>query len=126
MSQNGAGKRERLAVLVASGHSVTKAAARIGIGRRTASRWLVEPELQTRISELRAAMVRRALGAMSAGMASAAVRLRRLVQSSDERVALGACRAVLELRTKLHESEELEQRLTALEQSEQRKGKAGQ
>jgi transposase-like protein len=121
MSHFGSPKRERFALALASGLSITKAAARVGIGRRTASRWLTELELQKRVGELQAAMVGRALGSMSASMSRAAARLRNLVRSDDERVALGACRAVLELRTKLHESEEVERRLAALEVAERRR-----
>jgi hypothetical protein len=118
MAQIGAGKRERFALALASGCTIGKAATAAGIGRRTATRWITDRALQARVAELQAAMVRRALGRMSATMSRAAARLRKLIQSDDERVALGACRAVLELRTGLCESEEFERRLAAVEQAE--------
>ena len=117
MAGIGSTKRERLALLVAGGMSVRQAAAKAGVGLRTAHRWSAEDAaFQLRVAQLRGTLVRRAVGRMSATMNRAAARLRQLVASSDERVALGACRAVLELRTKLHESEELDQRLRALEE----------
>lgn len=109
-------RRERLAVLLAGGRSVRAAARISGVAERTAYRWYTEDaEFQKRVAELRTKMTKRGVDVLSGAMVRAAAKLRKLVTSSDERVALSACRAVLELRTKLHESEDHERRLRALE-----------
>src|SRR5262245_2540293 len=117
MAGNGNTKRERLALLVAGGMSVRQAAAKAGVGLRTAHRWSAEDaDFQRRVAELRGTRVRRAVGRISAPRDRAVGRVREVVASADERVALGACRAVLELRTRLHEAEELDRQLRALEE----------
>jgi hypothetical protein len=94
MARNGS-RREKFALALAGGRTVTKAAAKAGIGRRTATRWLAEPAMRARVAELRSAMIARAIGRTAAGLALAAGRLRRLVRSKDERVALRAASALL-------------------------------
>jgi hypothetical protein len=111
-----------LLMALAAGRTVQEAAQLAGVSERTAYRRLADPEFARQVSAARAEMVERAVGRMSDGMIAAADRLRVLVDSHDERVALGASRSVLELTTKLRESLEWEQRLSALEELWKAKG----
>jgi hypothetical protein len=119
MARNGA--RERLALLLAGGASVIAAAKKTNIGLRTAFRWLADPAFQARIVELRNEASGRALGRLSLTMNSAARKLAKLIASTDERIALSAARSILELRGKLHETDEFERRLSAVEQAVRRR-----
>src|SRR5260370_9607029 len=102
-------KRERLAILLAAGRSVRAAARISGTPERTAYRWSVaDEEFKALVAELRAGMVRRGVDLLSGSMALAAGRLRKLINSRDERVALAAARAGLDLRTKLFETDSID------------------
>jgi hypothetical protein len=106
---------EALATAVASGRTLRDAAADAGVGERTATRRWADPAFRLRVSELRAGLVRNALGRMADGMTEAADVLRQLLKAQSESVRLGAARSLLELGCKLRENVELEERLQALE-----------
>jgi hypothetical protein len=112
-----------LALALATGHTLCDAARCAGVGERTAARRWADPAFRRRVGELRGEMAGRALGKMADGMADAADGLRRLLAAESESVRLGACRALLELGTKLRKSVELEARLAALEAREDRRAK---
>jgi hypothetical protein len=118
MAENGRRKGDAALLLaLASGQTVRDAARIAGIGERTATRRLAEPDFRRRIAELRGEMVGRALGKMADGMTAAADTLRQLLTASSDTVKLGASRALLELAVKLREAVELEERVTALERT---------
>ena len=108
MAGNGRRNADALALALAAGDSIAEAAAKAGMGERTAYRWLADPALRQRIQTLRGDMVGRALGRMAAGMTEAADVLRAL--------RLGAARSLLDLGVKLREAVELEKRMQALEE----------
>jgi hypothetical protein len=117
-------KQEAVALALASGHTIKRAASECKAGQRTVKRWIADhPAFARRVAELRGEAVARATGKLADGMALAADVLRALLGAKSESVRLGACRAMLELGIKLRESAELEQRLAALEQL-QTEGKA--
>jgi hypothetical protein len=107
---------DAVALALASGLTVEAAAGAAGVGERTVYRRLANPAFRVRVSELRTAMVERALGKMADGMGEAADTLRQLLAAKSESVRLGAARALFELSVKLRESVELEERLRALEE----------
>jgi len=106
---------ESLALAVAGGRTLRDAADDAGIGERTAARRWADAAFRRRVTTLRAEMIARALGKIADGMADAADVLRKLLKAKSENVRLGACRAILELGTKLRDSVEVEERLQALE-----------
>jgi hypothetical protein len=108
-------KQESIALILAGGTALRVACRKDGVGETTVKRWLKDPVFVHRVTELRSEMTNRALGRLCDGMALAADALRKLLSAESESVRLGAARAVLELGTKLRESVELEQRVTALE-----------
>lgn len=119
MAENGRRNRKgdtALMTALASGQTVRDAARSAGIGERTATRRVADPDFRRRVAELRAEMIGRALGQLADGMTEAAGTLRKLLAADGESVRLGAARSILELGNKLREAVELEERLAALEQ----------
>jgi transposase-like protein len=117
-------RQEAVALALAAGATIPDAAGRAGCGARTIKRWLAtHPAFRRRVGELRGEMIGRALGKLADGMVDAAGVLRELLAAQSDQVRLGACRALLELGTKLRESVELEARLAALEARENRRAK---
>jgi hypothetical protein len=112
---DGASPEDLLAVALARGADVADAAREAGLSERTAYRRLTDPAVRARVAELRGRMVSRALGRLSEAMTAAADQLRLLLDNEDARVRLAASRALLEFSQKLHDSVELEERITALE-----------
>jgi hypothetical protein len=107
---------DALLLALAAGQTVRAAAVAAGVGERTATRRLTEPDFRRRLAETRADMVARALGRVAEGMADAADKLRALLaDTTPPAVRLGAARSLLELGVKLRESVEMEERLAALE-----------
>lgn len=105
-----------LIAALATGETVEKAAATARVSESTAYRRLRDPAFRADVAQARAAMVGQAVGRLSEAMTAAALQLKRLVlQAESEAVRLGACRAILELGSKLRESVELEDRIANVE-----------
>jgi hypothetical protein len=103
-----------LAAALAGGAKVKQAAQRADVSERTAFRRLADPGFRRQVVEARSAMVARACGRMAAGMAGAAVTLRRLLKAESDAVKLGAARALLELGYKLGEVAGIREQLDEL------------
>src|SRR5262245_32571470 len=116
MAENGRRKGDdALLLALAGGLTVRDAAQAAGVGERTATRRLADLDFRRRVSQVRAAVVERALGKMADGMAEAADTLRGLLRAEAESVRLGAARSIQELGNKLREAVELERRINELE-----------
>jgi hypothetical protein len=102
---------------LASGQTVRDAAQLAGIGERTATRRVADPDFRRRVAELRGEMVARAMGRLADASVTAVETLRSLLAAEGESPRLGAAKAILELGTKLRENVELEQRLVTLEKA---------
>jgi hypothetical protein len=92
---------EALALALAGGQTIRDAAEKVGVAERTVYWRLENPEFRARVLELRSVVVQRAAGLLADGLAGAVARLRQLVSSPDERVALAACREMLDQAGKL-------------------------
>jgi molybdenum-dependent DNA-binding transcriptional regulator ModE len=108
-------KQTDLALALAAGRTVKKAAAAVGLSERSVYRRLADPVFRRQVADLRRQFVARAVGRMCRGTTKAATRLLKLVDNADAKVALGAAKAVLELAVRLRDSEELEARVAELE-----------
>jgi hypothetical protein len=104
-----------LIVALAAGATIRDAAKQAGVSEKTAHRRAASPDFQKRVSEARTQMVQRAVGMLSEASTEAVTTLRGLLDAESESVRLGACRAIVELGTRLRESEELERRIACLE-----------
>jgi HEAT repeat protein len=117
MAENGRRKGEAaLLVALAAGHTVRDAARLAGIGERTATRRMADPDFRRRLMEARSGMIQRALGKLADGSTKAVDTLRKLLKAKGENVRLGAARAILEFGSKMRETVELEARLAILEE----------
>jgi hypothetical protein len=86
------------------------------VGERTVYRRLSEPAFAAQVAEASRALRTQALTALGAASTAAVRTLGTLLNAQSESVRLGACRAILELGTKLRETDELEQRLLLVEE----------
>lgn len=88
-------KRDAAALHLAQGRSVKAAARLTDIGERTLHRWLDEPDFVDLVQQQRTRLFDTATGRLTGLTRRATARLRQLLASRSEKVALGACKAVL-------------------------------
>jgi hypothetical protein len=114
------GKRsvdEKVLLALACGATVEAAARSAEVCARTVYRRLKDPAFRRRLDEVRADMVQRASGTLTAAGSEAVKTLLALMKDgSPPPVRLGAAKAVLEMGARLREAAELERRLAALEE----------
>ena len=103
-----------LAFHLASGLTIARAAERVGVNERTVRRRLADAKFRKRLDDLRSEAVGRAVAMLADGMTKAAERLVGLVDAPDEKIALAACKAVLELGMRLRQAEETERKVEDL------------
>lgn len=108
---------EALLMALACGATVENAAAKAGICSRTAHRRLKNPEFEKRLDAVRADMLNRTTDMLTAS-ATESVRTLLSLQASTQppAVRLGAARAILEIGVRYRETNDLAQRLAALEE----------
>jgi hypothetical protein len=110
-----------IASLLAS-KSVESAAAAAGIGTRTAWRWMADANFRRRLAEARRDALERAMTRLQESCTRAAINLDELQQSAEnESVRLSASRCILELALRSAELQDVQERLSALEQIAQRR-----
>jgi hypothetical protein len=114
------GKRHadhKLLLALACGASLENAARQAGVSESTAYRRMADPEFTRQLQAMRADMVQRTAGALTAAATEAVRTLLDLLKPPAPSAArLGAARSVLEIGVKLRETAELEVRLAALEE----------
>ena len=109
---------DALLLTLACGASVDQAARQCGLSTRTVYRRLADSAFRQQLQALRADLVQRTAGALTAAATEAVRTLLELQKpSAPPAVRLGAARSVLELGLKLREAADLEERLAALEES---------
>ena len=106
----------KLLLALACGATAEVAARQAGVSESTAYRRLENAEFSRRLKELRADMVQRTAGALTAASTESVRTLLELQKAATPpAVRLGAARAVLEIGMKVREAADLEERLAALE-----------
>ncbi len=106
---------EAAAVALAGGATVEQAAAACGVSFDTLRRWRRNPKFRARVAQLRDQATAEAVGRLASACSASADKLRKLVDSTDEKVSLQASKAVLEMTLKTREALEITERLEALE-----------
>jgi hypothetical protein len=107
---------EALLTALACGATVDNAARSAHVSTRTAHRRLADPAFQQRLQSLKADMVQRTAGMLTAaGMESAKTLITLQDSSNPGAIRLGASRTVLELGMRLREAADLAARIAALE-----------
>jgi hypothetical protein len=116
---------DKLLLALTCGATVDTAAREAGVSPRTVYRRLEDPAFCRRLQTLRADIVQRTAGTLTAAGAEAVRTLLELLKSGvAPNTRLGAARTVLESGMRLREITELEERLATLEQlNAQGKGK---
>jgi hypothetical protein len=111
-------KREQAIAALLSASTLVEAAKAAGIGDRTLWRWLQDPHFQTAYRQARRDAVGQAIARLQQVASTAVDTLESVMKSSAARdsARVAAARAVLELGVRAIELEDLEARLTALEQ----------
>jgi hypothetical protein len=104
-----------LALSIAQGMSIRKAAEKAGISERTAARRVAEPDFRKRVVALRAEMTERAVGLLTAGLAGAVAVFLELCSSTSEGIRLAAAGQLINQLYRMKETAEIEERLAALE-----------
>ena len=108
---------DALLLALACGASVEQAPRQCHLSARTVYRRLADPDFNRRLQAVRADMVQRTAGALTAAATEAVRTLLELQKSTVPcAVRLGAAKAVLEIGLKLREVAEFEERLAALEE----------
>jgi hypothetical protein len=106
-----------LLLALACGATAETAARQCHLSVRTVYRRLEDSDFRRRLQEMKADMVRRTAGALTAAGAEAVRTLLELVKSTTPPATrLGSARSILEIGMKAREFAELEERLAALEQ----------
>ncbi len=105
---------ETLAAHMAAGLPITEAAERAGVGERTARRRLGDDNFRALVARLKSEAVAQAVARLSADMGKAAAKLAALIDATDDRVALTAAKALLEMALKARAAEEIEKKLQDL------------
>lgn len=108
---------DALVLALACGATVEAAARQAVLSERTVYKRLAEPDFQARVKAVRADMVRRSAGLLTAAAGQAVQTLLDVMKPTSPPAArLGAAKAVLELGLKFREVAELEIELRALEE----------
>ena len=106
-----------LITALAGGATVKEAAHRAGVAECTAHRRLDDPEFRRQVDAARTEMIASAVGTLAKASTAAAVTLATLLgKEQPPSIRLGAARSILELGSKLRETQELEERIAALEE----------
>jgi hypothetical protein len=102
---------------VACGATAEVAANKAGVSTATVHRRLKKPEFKAQLQKMRADMVERTIGMLTAAAGEAVKTLLSLQKETVQAaVRLGAAKAILEIGMRLREVSELEDRIAALEE----------
>ena len=112
-------KQEEAIAALLSQHNVDEAARAAGIGVRTLLRWLKLPEFQTAYRQARRDAFGQAIARLQQGTSAAATTLLKIMidPSAPASVRVRAADSIFNHAAKAIEIEEIEARLTALEQA---------
>ena len=110
-------KRQEAIAALLEFPTVREAARAIGIGEATLFRWMQDPEFQTGYREAKRRIVDEAVTRLqrSAGDASGTLRKIMLDDEAPASVRVSAARVILDMAVRAVELEDLERRLTTLE-----------
>ena len=108
-------KDTTLALALASGMSITDAAANVGLGRTTVYRKLESPDFHRRVCEFRDKLIAVALGRIADNLTRAANALAGLLDAPEPHIRIRAARALFSMGVRLRDSIDLTARVRAVE-----------
>ncbi len=110
-------KKNKLAVAIARGESITAWARQNQVSRRTAFRWAKDPQVRRAVDAWRRRSLNRAIGRMASLAMKAADGIARLAEGAEsESVQLRAWRAILADQMAVAKFSNLEQRMVEIEE----------
>ena len=101
---------------IVSCSTYTEGCKKAKINKTTYYKWLKDPEFKAELDKKRNEVVSDAFGILSQGLAKAVENLVELLDHTDDRLKRMACKDVIEYIIKHKENEDLDERLTAIEQ----------
>jgi hypothetical protein len=107
---------DEAAFAIARGNPPAGVRKQLGISPSTLKRWQSKPEFRRRVAELRAEMLGLAMGKAVEAASAAADRLRKLVNSKQQAIALGASKALLQIGGQLFSTLQLQNQVAELSQ----------
>lgn len=112
-------KQEQAIAALLSEPTICAAAGRIGVNEATLYRWLQHEEFQSSYRQARRESVSQAIAGLQQASSEAVQTLRDIMANSEAPVSsrVTAAKAVLELALKAVELEDIEERVTALEEA---------
>jgi len=110
------GRDERLALLLARGYTVRRAAGEAGLALRTAMRRNADPRFRALVADLRRELLTRSTGRLISASTRAVRTLVRLLDNPNPLAALAAAKAILDHGYKGSELEEVSGRLLRIEE----------
>jgi len=108
-------KQEHAIVLTLQGQTIRDIAKTLNVSERTVYGWMQNEKFQKQLKEERNKIRDEALDKFKQFATRAVERLRDLLESPSDTIALRASTTILDFTLKARELEELEERLTALE-----------
>lgn len=110
-------KQEKVALALLECPSIAEASRRTGVSEKTIYVWLKEPEFQELFREVKRRFISLALSRLEGITGEAIETLREIMNTGQgEGPRVSASRAILEMVLKLYEYEQLEERITKLEE----------
>ncbi len=110
-------KREAVALALLEAPTVTEASRRTGVSERTIYVWLKEPEFQEVFREVKKRFISLTLSRLEGITGEAIETLREIMLTGEgESPRVSASKTILETVLKLYEYEQLEERITKLEE----------
>ncbi len=109
-------KDDGLVLALAAGSTHAQAARKCGVSRATITRRLADPAFRQRVEKARGELWERSASVLAKTASEAAIVLRRLLQSDDEKVRLRAATAALEAGPRLRDQVELAATVRQLEE----------
>ncbi len=114
---NGLTTRQHLVITEILGSpSIEEACRRAGVSKGTVYKWLADPTFQAELKRQREAVVEQAFNRLKIGMGRAVEKLLALLEEGQESIQLRAAEALLDHGSKAVEQQDLERRLSALEE----------
>ena len=101
---------------IVSCSTYTEGCKKAKINKTTYYKWLKDPEFKAELDKKRNEVVSDAFGILSQGLTKAVENLVELLDHTDDRLKRMACKDVIEYIIKHKENEDLDERLTAIEQ----------
>ena len=101
---------------IVSCSTYTEGCKKAKINKTTYYKWLKDPEFKAELDRRRDEVVSDAFGILSQGLTKAVENLVELLDHTDDRLKRMACKDVIEYIIKHKETEDLDERLTAIEQ----------